>query len=45
MSLRLIKPQAPAPKVVLYDLALEELKQFGLDTLKTHKPVVSGVKH
>ena len=41
MSLRLIKPQAPAPKVVLYDVALEELKQFGLDALKTQKPVTS----
>ena len=43
MSLRLIKPQAPAPEVVLYDVALEELKQNGLDALKTHKPVASGV--
>lgn len=43
MSLRLIKPQAPAPKVVLYDVALEELKQFGLDALKTQKPVTSGI--
>ena len=43
MSLRLIKPQAPAPEVVLYDVALEELKQNGLDALKTLKPVASGV--
>ena len=43
MSLRLVKPQEPAPEVVLYDVALEELKQNGLDALKTLKPVASGV--
>ena len=43
MSLRLIKPQEPAPEVVLYNVAMEELKQNGLDALKNLKPVASGV--
>ena len=43
MSLRLIKPQEPAPELVLYDVALEELKQNGLDALKTLNPIASGI--
>lgn len=42
MSLRLIKPQAPAPEVVLYDVDLEELKQKGLTALNSVPPITSG---
>ena len=43
MSLRLIKPQAPAPAVMLYDLALDDLKKNGLAALTKVKPIASGL--